>query len=244
MVWLALVTVANAATPEGCAEATPVSTWSEALDGVETAFGRMDAAGFDAGMHRAALDLPCLGGPLPPVQAARWHRLVALRLYARGDEAGARLALAAARAADPYGVVPAALLPAGHEARAIELDAVGLDGVARARPPRRGDLVFDGQYGLARPTERPVVCQLVVDGEARRSTYLAPGQPLPPYAATVFPPAVRLGLGGVGLGLAAGSVALAVEALADDAPAPALGVAAAVGGGLALGGLTLAIVPW
>lgn len=244
MVWLALVFAAHAGVPDGCAAAVPIAAWSAGLDAAESAFAHLDAVAFDTGMHRAELDLPCLAEPLPPVQAARWHRLVALRLYGRGDEAGARLALAAARAADPFGVLPAALLPPGHAARALELAATGLDGATHARPPRRGALVFDGQYGLGRPTERPVVCQLVVSGEVRSSTYLAPGQPLPPYRAAVFSPGVRLGLGGIGLGLAAGAAGLTVQALVAEDEDPFLGTAAAVTGGLALGGLTLAAVPW
>ncbi len=67
------------------------------LGAAEAAYVALDVDAFRAAAEEARLLLPCLGGALAPSVAARVHRVEGLRLYAGGDEAGARLSMAAAR---------------------------------------------------------------------------------------------------------------------------------------------------
>ena len=93
-VWL---TVADARAAD-CPKPVAPADWGAHLDAAERAFSSLDEVSFDRTMEEAGLDLACLSAPLSPAQAARYHRLVGLRLYVRDDEASASLAFAAARA--------------------------------------------------------------------------------------------------------------------------------------------------
>lgn len=202
-----------------CAEDVDPSRWTQHLEQAEAAFSSLDEATFDKEMDLAAIELPCLARPLRPDQAARYHRLVGLRLYVRDEEDAAREAFAAARAIEPMGALPSALLPPGHAARALADSATSPGRTDAVLQPKGGELWFDGVPGTERPADRPTVVQLELDGAVATSRYLAPGDAMPPYAAApLASPVVRRRLAlGVGIGLGVGSAALYGAAAASAA---------------------------
>lgn len=193
-----------------CAEDIDPARWSVHLDQAEAAFSALDEAAFDKEMDVAAIELPCLSRPLRPDQAARYHRLIGLRLYVRDEEDAARAAFAAARAVEPMGALPSALLPPGHAARALADSATTPGRTESVLQPKDGALWFDGVPGTERPADRPTVIQLELEGAVATSRYLAPGDAMPTYQpAPLASPVVRRRLGlGVGIGLGVGSAAL------------------------------------
>lgn len=205
-VWL---TVADAGAAD-CPKPVAPADWAAHLDAAERAFSSLDEVSFDRTMEEAGLDLACLSAPLSPEQAARYHRLVGLRLYVRDDEASASLAFAAARAVEPMGVLPSALLPPGHEARQLADRARTAGEVESVLAPKDGALWFDGTQGTERPIDRPTIVQLQLADELAVSRYLAPGDALPPYSpALLASPRVKRRIAlGVGLGLGVSSAVL------------------------------------
>lgn len=248
-----------------CASPITVEAWSALLDDAERAFTDLDEAGFDASMELAAQRLGCLDAAVLPTLAARYHRLVALRLYVRADRQGATLALAAARAVDPFGAFPSALLPPGHEARALAAQASTPGDTRRGPKIRDGALIFDGTVTRARPSDRPTLLQIEVDDAVISSRYLAPSEPLPvPGALRAGPSTASWIAGGAGLALGVGSavvygVAAQHARFLDETPADDLsreevesmsrstnGLVLASGAGAILSGagLVVALVRW
>lgn len=197
-----------------CTKAVALDAWTASLDEAERAFAALDEATFDASMEEAAQGLSCLDGPVLPPLAARYHRLVGLRLYVRHDEAGALLALASARAVDPFGAFPSALLPPGHEARAMAGQASTPGARQRAPRIRDGALLFDGTISRARPADRPTLMQIQVEDAIWSSRYLAPSDPL------TVPAELRVGPSkaawvGLGSGVAFGATGAALYGVAS-----------------------------
>lgn len=254
-----LVLHAALAAPPACPEVVPVPTWVREVDQAEHAFAERDEARFDTAMTSLGDDLPCLAGIVEPSVAARYHRLVGLRLYARGDTDGASLAFAAARAADPFGALPSDLIPAGHEARELATHASTPGAVQRVPLPVRGLLYFDGKSARERPVDRPTLVQVDVAGALSASRYLAPGDTMPTYTArSAYPVAhgVLAGLagalvvgGGVCLGVALDTAAT-LDGAAGEEPteiqqrANALFLASATAGALGAAALTVTLVRW
>lgn len=199
---LLLGVIAAAAGERACAP-VPVPDWTASVTTAEAAFADRDEPAFDAAMTRLGDVLPCLDAVVSSPLAGRYHRLVALRLYARGDQEGARLAFAAARAVDPFGAIPSALLPAGHAARALAAEASTPGATALVRT-QRASWHFDGVATDDRPLDRPTVAQLERAGGIATSRYLAPGDPLP--AAGPRHPVAHRVASGVGAGLLVGAL--------------------------------------
>lgn len=221
-----LVGAASAAeSGQPCAAPASEEAWATTVARAETAFAARNEPSFDAAMSAAAADVPCLGAVISPALAARYHRLVGLRLYARGDAAGATLAFAAARAVDPFGALPSALLPLGHEARTLSTTASTAGETVHSTPVSRGELYFDGARTLERPADRPTLAQVEVRGQLFASQYLAPDDPLPAYPAANRHPTAHWVTGGAGVLLAAASAVCYGLALADadtlEGPLPA-----------------------
>lgn len=208
-----------------CPEVVPLPAWTVELGQAEAAFAARDEAVFDEAMTQLADDLVCLDAVVEPALAGRYHRLVGLRLYARGDQEGARLAFAAARAVDPFGALPSELLPAGHEARELSVTAATPGAVEPVRPPVRGALFFDGKPSHDRPVDRPTVLQVQVGGGLETSRYLAPGDTMPAYPQATAHPVAHWILAGVAGAFAVGGgvcYGLALDAATTlDGPLPA-----------------------
>ena len=127
----------------------------------------------------ASRALRCLDAPVTPQLAARYHRLVGLSEFVARDEERARLAFAAARAADPLGALPTTVLPQGHTARALSESA---STPGRTRPlavRRREQLYVDGVLATARPVDRDALVQVQVGSEIVLNADLKPGDRLP-----------------------------------------------------------------
>lgn len=245
-----------------CPLPTPSATWIAQVDAAEAAFAGADEQGFDQAMTSLAEALPCVDALLGPVVAGRYHRLVGLRLFVRGDVAGAKLAFAAARAADPYGAIPSAMLPDGHEARDLAAAAATAGARDWVPDPAVGKLHFDGSPGKGRPSDRPTILQVTTKSSLRDTRYLAPGDGFPTYPWTDRPGAHRVaaaaGAGFAVLGVAAYAGAIQThqtfagtlpDADRDDLLSlqrRANTLVVLSGTGLAIGaiGVTIAAIPW
>ncbi len=210
-----LVWIGNAVAAEaGCVEPIEPETFASRLNRVEQAFIGLNQEEFDAELAQAAADLVCLGAPLSPALAARYHRLIGLDQFVRRDEERARLAFAAARAVDPLGALPPRLLPAGHVARALSESASTPGALTELWLPQGSTLWIDGTVGLARPSDRDTILQLEVDGVLRTSQHLRPEDPLPRgVQRRATHRALLWAAGGAGLTIAGAGIGVAVALL-------------------------------
>lgn len=168
-----------AAASEGCTERVNPQDWAVQLGQVESAFARLDHPGFLQSMEVAGRQLSCLGNPVSPELAARYHRLMGLDAFVRHDEESARLAFAAARAADPMGALPPELLPVGHVARALSESASTPGDAVTLWVPAGTTYWFDGLASSARPSDRDTLLQVETAGRITQSAHLRAGEPLP-----------------------------------------------------------------
>ncbi len=202
-----------------------VAEFAAAIDDAETAFASLDLAGLRSSVDDATGELGCLPGAIPPILAARLHRVEALRAFADADEGAARRALLAARVLDPTGELPARVVPADHPIRKLDPGPQShAPASVEVPPPIAGRVLFDGSARLDRPSDRPTVLQLVDNrGAVTLGAYLWPDAAMPPYSvavaatsstASVKPKAGHASLplaiiGGVGLAAAGVTYALA-----------------------------------
>lgn len=195
-------TAASAACPE---PVVPAALEARVAD-AEEAYGRLDVTGFQGALDDAAFLVPCLEAVVLPRLAARYHRVLGLRLFVARDERGATLAFAAARAADSTLDLPSTLVPPGHEVRDLFVRVDLATGTHTTVPPAAtGWLAFDGTRALVRPEDWPTLVQVVrPDGSVAATEYALPGEPLPPYEVSAAWRA-RKPARGVLLGVAAGS---------------------------------------
>ncbi|MBM4368040.1 MAG: hypothetical protein FJ102_17640, partial [Deltaproteobacteria bacterium] len=186
---LLLAALAHAACP-----ASP-GVIEAALDSAQVAFRMMDRAGFQGATDTVREGLDCLAEPVSPALAARVHRVNGLREFFAGNDAGARLAFAAARAIDPVYAFPDSIVPPGHPVRALYDEANSVSSVTVAAPaPAEGSMEFDGSPSPSRPSERPTLALLVrPDRSVAASAYLWPGDPLFPYTAAASSTSVASG---------------------------------------------------
>jgi hypothetical protein len=173
----------------GVALAAPVcpasiTEFTAAVDDAERSFVEMNAAAVNNSLDDAIAELSCTQSVVPPALAARLHRAMALRAFITGDEAGARRALYAAKVLDPAGDFSDTVVPPDHPLRALLPGAIlGTPASVPAAAPASGTVYFDGRAGLARPSDRPAVFQLVDPrGDVRQGTWLSAEAPLPTYA--------------------------------------------------------------
>jgi len=160
-----------------------------ALDDAEARYADLDLDGFLAATELIEPLVDCSSAPIGAALAARTHRLRGLRAFVDQDEERAKLAFAAARAAEPGYSFPESLLPTGNPA----LDLYGavplsIGASESAAAPTEGMLTFDGVRADKRPTAWPTVAQHVVDDTTRASAYLWPGEALFDYPAPEVQP--------------------------------------------------------
>ncbi|MFZ5482152.1 MAG: hypothetical protein ACOZNI_35655 [Myxococcota bacterium] len=173
---------------EECPAPAPLAQLEGRLAAAEAAWSDLDDAAFARVMDEAAIALPCVRERVSPALAARYHRLVGLRLFAAREDARAAGAFAAARAADPGYTFPASLVPEGNAARdlygRLPLDAGG----AQVPPPKTGTLLFDGVAGDVRPAGRPSIVQVLdARDEVLATAWVGPADAMPPYDAAPMP---------------------------------------------------------
>jgi len=155
--------------------------FSRVLDSAEQAFAQMDPGALTAALADAEAELGCTEGPLPPVAAARLHRVQALAHFVAGDEVEARRALYAARVLDPAGGYPASVIAADHPLHALEpAPSSQPPPFVTVAPPPSGTAAFDGHPGLQRPADRPTVYQVTgPKGATLYGAYVASDAALP-----------------------------------------------------------------
>ena len=184
----ALLTPGALAAPDGCSEATAPGQLKDALDAAEARYADLDLDGFLDATGDLEQSIRCLEAPIGAALAARSHRLRGLRAFVDQDEERAKLAFAAARAAEPGYAFPESMIPPGNPV----LDLYGavplsIGAATEAAEPLEGMLTFDGVRGDARPSAWPTVAQHVVGEAASTSAYLWPDDALFDYPA-VAPP--------------------------------------------------------
>ncbi len=169
------------------AQATcPAPTTPEELRGLleeaETAYAALDTRAFETAVDEIQIALPCLAVRIETDDAARLHRFRGVSAFGHGDDGRARASLGAARALDPAFRFPDALVPEGHAlTRMLGEASPEPPPVEAVPPPAEGAIAFDGREA-GRPLGVATLFQHLDDGDsALATTYLQPGDPLPPY---------------------------------------------------------------
>ena len=157
-----LATVGNAAA--ACPSTT--TDLALALSRADSAFVSMDIDAFTTARDDARVLLGCLSVTVTPADAAAYHRMEALDGYIAQDEARALAGFRSAVAVQPSWRLPTDIAPPGNPLhdlyqKAREAPASLNEGVDL---PSDHALYVDGVRSTTRPTERPIVAQ-VVDNE-------------------------------------------------------------------------------
>lgn len=176
---------AASASAQSCPNRTTLAELEQNMDATENAFINMDVELFTRSIEDLGLKLPCVRDTLPPKVAARYHRVVGIRLYANGNEMEAFQALQAARTLDAAYTFPAAMFPPGHEL-VVQYDALDPKDRNQGRVLKPRDLIvhFDGTETRKRPVGRATLLQLVTkDGAIRTTRFLQPNDLMPNYEA-------------------------------------------------------------
>lgn len=227
-----------------CAAPSALGDLRFALDRAEAAWGSSEAE-FESAVGGLDGLILCLDAVVPPLDAARVHRVEGLAAFVRRDRASAELAFASARLLDPGFVFPEALIPAGNPVDTLYRAAAAPGTAAPLPAPKKGwRMHLDGSPAAARPDGRALVAQ-VVDPAGRivGNDWTLPDEPLPAM------PTWRDGLRGPLLAVAGGLAAAggglwATSAFTKDDPATfedpdALDVA--VGRHAAMGGAAIGL---
>lgn len=151
------------------------------LDAAEGALAEMDVVGFnELADELAGYTLPCMVTPLDSETAARFHRVMALALYAVSEDT-AGLSMDAARLAAVEIAEDDSFLPPSHPLR--QRPDLSLR-TRRVPEPEAGTLLFDGRDGQDRPRDTPAIVQVLDQtGRSKFTAYLGPAEALPPYRA-------------------------------------------------------------
>ena len=126
----------------------------------------------------------CLGEPLGPEDAARFHEVMTLAAFHSRADVAAVHSIQAALSAAPERALPADLIPQGHALRFQYDLARSLAASPRwSLAPMRGEwITVDGASSESAPTDRPAVLQRHgAGGEVLESVYWTPGEPAPAW---------------------------------------------------------------
>jgi hypothetical protein len=162
---------------------------------------------YEHAVDEARATLACTTDLVDGTTAARVHLLEGLARHAEGDDAEATAAWRAARRADPDVALGDWARDGDPELalwRAVQPDVSG----GGALPAPAGLLRLDGLPGLPRPSASPVVWQETDrrGGRVRRTAYVWPDAPTPPYRRAA--PKAAWAITGAGLGLLGGGLAV------------------------------------
>ncbi len=180
---LALPAAAQDTSP--CAFTARTTEVSQALDRSAAAYAGLDVEGFTGGVEEVRLMLPCVTDRFTTGEAANIHRMLGIAAFVGGDESRARESLAAAYRAEPDYRWPPEMVPQSHPIailynEAFQSEDTKLELVA----PVEGELRFDGELSVMRPTARATVAQLLDDeGGTVRTAYLFSDSVLFEYSA-------------------------------------------------------------
>lgn len=203
-------------------------TFVAAMDDAEAAFSDLNLDAFHASLDALGFAVPCLGAPLAPEQAARFHRLQGLRQFLANEENAALRSFQAAQAADPSYRFPTTLVPEGHAILDLYARAATPAPTLPSAPALEGVVYVDGRPQAPMPTSGPALVQVVHQGRVLSTAYHLPGD-APSYALAAEP---RFSMAAPERGPILGASALALRRPRFFA---GLGI-----GALALGGWALA----
>lgn len=187
--WIAL-SVALAANPgdrpidDGCSDLRDPTALDDAIRGADQAIDALDPEALRLASDQLEQAVRCRTATVEVRQAAHLHRVLGVVAFVGGDEPGSARWFAASRALDPAA-------PLGH-AIGGPLQAAwerAVPGTPPERtdlpdPPRRAELVVDGQRLTTRPTHLPFVLQLVDgDGAVLHGGIQPAGEALPAWLA-------------------------------------------------------------
>jgi len=166
-----------------CPNRTTLADLEATMASTEAAFADLDVALFSSAMEDLSVKLPCVRDAIPATVAARYHRVVGIRLFTDGQELEAFQALQAARILDMSYHFPAGMFPPGH---ALVVQYNALDSRERTKgrelAPRDLRLFFDGAETRRRPAGRATLLQFATtDGVIRSTQFLQTTAPMPVY---------------------------------------------------------------
>lgn len=161
-----------------CPRVAPPEEAATQLEDAELALAKGDPDAFADGLALVQLTLACSDAPLTTASAARYHRMLGVRAYARGDGEVAAEHFLAARRLEPDAALP--VYPPTHDiyVRYRQLEPQGEPD--RFENPDDVRFFVDGiAYGMADPRGRHLL-QFGPEGEVLQARMLAPGE-LPPW---------------------------------------------------------------
>ena len=204
---------------QACPEPTTLATMTSELDAAERAYTAKQPQDFAAAIEELVLVLPCFEALIPPVVAARYHRLRGLDLFVARNTERATMSFTAARRLEPDYQFPLEMIPENHPVRPLYAGVEPGSGKREhVRKPSSGALYFDGTAGLDRPLARASLVQVTDTGGSVLATrYLFPTDPMPAYAVTTA--AARRERARVGFLVGAGGALVAAGALFGGATA-------------------------
>lgn len=178
LLWSASARAAN------CPETYAIEQLNAMLDSSESAYRNLDD-NYPAIAQKVVDALPCMADLIPRETAARLHREVGLQQMMAKQETKAQQAFAAARTIQSYYSFPEDLVPPGHPVRtayeAISIDAPKSTSIPS---PSGASVRLDGDISLSRPTDWPVLFQMIdPTGKVVDTEYLWPETPTPAYQA-------------------------------------------------------------
>lgn len=165
--------VAGPAAAADCAERTTLTQLTTLMVEAEKQFGEMNSVAFDSLMEmQLAPTLKCLGEPLTPTLARRYHWLVAYHNLDQQEKDTVE-ALAAARRLTGDNPSPATTYPEGHPIRQHYETSSPEARTRRLSRPKTGALGFDGLITRERPIDRSTIQQVLgEDGAVLDTAYL------------------------------------------------------------------------
>ncbi|MFT7518593.1 MAG: hypothetical protein ACI9MC_000725 [Kiritimatiellia bacterium] len=144
-------------------------------------FQNADLDGFLRQSNTVEEQVACLRDQPSAAVMAAVHRTLGLRAFIERRNERAASAFRAARSLDGSFSWSNDVLPEGHPARTLYDEAVDGGGGETVPEPAEGELRFDGQVTLERPTQRATIFQRSVKDHYADAAYVWPGQPLPTY---------------------------------------------------------------
>ena len=166
---------------QSCPNRATLVDLTKNMDATEAAFADLDVELFSRSIEDLVLKLPCVRDVIPAEIAARYHRVLGIRLFTNGNELEAFQALQAARTLDSEYRFPVGMFPAGH-ALVVQYDALDPKPRIKGRElaPRDLMLLFDGTETRKRPAGTATLLQLATrDGVIRSTQFLQPNEPMP-----------------------------------------------------------------
>jgi hypothetical protein len=164
----------------GCAERSTVAGLTATLDRIDQAYSTADTVGYAEAMGALGPQLDCSSEILPRSLIARIHRTQALGAFTAQDGMRLAQAFAAAKSIDPAYVYPESFIPPSHPLARMYMETEPTTDTVPIPPPLDGFLLLDGEALDARPAQRAVVVQHVLDrNQVAFTGYLLPGDRLP-----------------------------------------------------------------